>query len=303
MTSATFNPDTKRLAVAVSACLMSTLSLSAAVVAVFLSAHSQPVNDAGSASLEQIPEFLTSAETADNHSLWTPFFRPGYGSGNQGALSDNYRLAGTYFEFGEINDKRRAIVDELSGGKQHIVSVGQALNDLLVLAIENDNILVRTPDGLEDRLWLSFRSSPGTESASEAQPAQLASTGQEADVFGGKQVGENRWVFERERLMSYYRDLMSEPERLVKLFDSLKPVYTPEGKIEGYQVEIFGEEQFFNSTGLKPGDVVRRVNSIQMSNRRRAEYLISEFVNDRINVVVMDIERDGQSSKFIYQIR
>ena len=80
-------------------------------------------------------------------------------------------------------------------------------------------------------------------------------------------------------------------------------LYADNGKIEGYELEVFGEKEFFASAGLQAGDVVRSVNSIEMTNRRRAEYLISEFINDRVNVVVMDIERDGKPSKFIYQIR
>jgi len=305
MTSATFNPDTKKVAVTSTATLISTIALAGTLVTVFISGYKQPEQKIDPGTSKQVPDFAADSVVGDNdNGLWTAFFRPKSTSQDDGKLSDNYRLAGTYFEFGATSDKRRAIVDDIAGKQQHIVSVGQTLNDLLVLSIDNDNILIRTLAGLEERLWLSFRTSQSPDASPNGPAANEPAVSEAAaDTFGGKRVGENRWVFERDKLIDYYKELMSEPERLVKVFDSLKPLYTPDGKIDGYQVEVFGEEKFFDSTGLKPGDVVRSVNSIQMTNRRRAEYLISEFVNNRINVVVMDIERDGQTSKFIYQIR
>jgi len=89
----------------------------------------------------------------------------------------------------------------------------------------------------------------------------------------------------------------------VALFDSLKPVYEEAGGIEGYRVGIEGEGGFFEAAGLVEGDVVRRVNSMRMTNRRRAEYFIGEFVADRANVFVLDIERGNEKKKLIYQVR
>jgi type II secretory pathway component PulC len=245
----------------------------------------------------------STIENGHDKSAWVSFFRKTSKSGVS-SVAKSYRLAGTFFEFGASQDTRKAILDEIGTGRQHIVAQGQSLSDLLVLQIEADHVLVRAPSGAEEELWLSFRAGgqPGTGgiSTSESTESDATST---PDGFGGRQVGENRWVFEREKLMAYYADLMSEPERLVKVFDSFKPMYTTDGKIDGYEIEVFGEQPFFSSTGLEPGDKIRAVNSIQMTNRRRAEYLIAEFVKERVNVVVMDIERNGKSQKFIYQIR
>ena len=40
-----------------------------------------------------------------------------------------------------------------------------------------------------------------------------------------------------------------------------------------------------------------------MSSRRRADYLIREFANDKLSAVVLDIERNGQPAKLIYEVR
>lgn len=301
MSSATFNLDTRHTARIALVVMSSTIILALVLIFAFIAA--QRVEDQGPAALAAKKPQLALLSVKDDSSAWSAFFRR-KSAGQGGKVGDKYRLAGTFFEFGASKDTRRAILDDIASGRQHIVSEGQSVVDLLVLSISSDHILVRAPSGDEEELWLSFRSGAAESVGTNATDASaLAGDSQVSDDFGGKRVGEARWVFEREKLIGYYKELMSEPERLVKLFDSLKPLYTDNGKIEGYELEIFGEEKFFDSAGLKAGDVVRSVNSIEMTNRRRAEYLISEFVNDRVNVVVMDIERDGKPSKFIYQIR
>ena len=299
MSSVTFKLDTKDTARVATAALLLTGLVAAGLLAVFVISHrssSAPATDPFATDRS-----WSSIDTQEQSEAWTAFFRR-KAAGEAGNVSENYRLAGTFFEFGASSATRRAILDDIRAGRQHIVSEGQSLSDLLILSIASDHILVRAPSGAEEQLWLSFRSAGTNEvgtGGTDGSDSALAST----DEFGGSRVGPNRWVFQREKLMSYYTDLMSDPERLVRVFDSLKPMWTEDGGIEGYELEVFGEKQFFDSVGLKAGDRVRSVNSIEMTNRRRAEYLISEFVKDRVNVVVIDIERDGKAEKFIYQIR
>ena len=40
-----------------------------------------------------------------------------------------------------------------------------------------------------------------------------------------------------------------------------------------------------------------------MTNRRRAEFFIKEFVGDRVNAFVIELERGGTTNKFIYHVR
>jgi hypothetical protein len=156
-------------------------------------------------------------------------------------------------------------------------------------------------------LWLNFSKPAG--GAVGAEPgAETPSKGREADVgptdkFGGRQVGDNRWVFRRQAIMDYYSTLRDEPERLVRIFDSMKPMYDAENRIEGYHLGIEGEADFFAAAGLREGDVVRKVNSMEMTSRRRAEYFIKEFVADRANAFIIDVERDGQPLKLMYEVR
>jgi hypothetical protein len=45
---------------------------------------------------------------------------------------------------------------------------------------------------------------------------------------------------------------------------------------------------------------VRTVNSIEMTNRRRAENLIRRFTQNDLDLVIIELDRDGQRLKQIY---
>jgi type II secretory pathway component PulC len=103
--------------------------------------------------------------------------------------------------------------------------------------------------------------------------------------------------------MGYYQELLDQPERLLKVFDSLAPLYNEERAIEGYRLNIEGEAEFFAAAGLRQNDVVRKVNGIEMTNRRRAENLIRRFAQDDLDIVVLELERDGAPVKQVYEMK
>jgi hypothetical protein len=184
--------------------------------------------------------------------------------------------------------------------KQQIID---RLEDVLVARVFQDSVILRA-GALEERLWLSF-SKPAT-GASETGTTDAGGRAEAVgptDRFGGKRIGEHRWVFKRKAILDYYGELRDEPERLVQVFDSMKPLYDENERITGYHLGIEGEGEFFEAVGLKEGDVVRSVNSMRMTSRRRAEYFIKEFVADRANAFIIDIERGGEKQKLMYEVR
>ena len=46
--------------------------------------------------------------------------------------------------------------------------------------------------------------------------------------------------------------------------------------------------------GLQQGDVIRKVNSMNVS-QRRAEFMLAEFVRHNLNAVVIDVDREVRS--------
>jgi type II secretory pathway component PulC len=83
---------------------------------------------------------------------------------------------------------------------------------------------------------------------------------------------------------------------------SLKPDYKDE-EVAGYYLEAEGEGEFFKAVGLQEGDTIRKVNSMLMTSQKRAEYFISEFIRNRVNAFVLEVDRNGKEEKLIYLIR
>lgn len=237
--------------------------------------------------------------------LWSSL---GAGGGNSQAhsespLRERYRLAGTFEVFGEANSRvRRAIIDDMSTDSQFLVSEDETVADLKVLHIFSDRIRVLY-QGREDVLPLGFADPSGNAEA-EVEPERLEEPAGEQNAFG-RRVGEGRWIIEKAALLDYYERLKDDPERLVSLYEAFRPVYaeTGEGGIQGYQLDVKLEPELLEAAGLKQDDVVRSVNSMDMSSRQRGEYFVSEFLQGRLSAVVLDVERDGEAKRLIYMIR
>ena len=215
--------------------------------------------------------------------------------------ADRYRLAGTFFIEGAGDLQRKAILDSLLKREQIIVSEGDVLDDLTVTKIYYDHVTLQGSSGSFD-IWVEF-SSRSESIHPVATNALISGVAGSTNKFGCIKTQENRWKFSRKPLLDYYQELLDEPDRMVAVFDTMKPVRDEGNKITGYVVGIEGEHEFFDAVGLRQGDIVRAVNSLPMTNRRRAEAFIDQFLKDQMNAVVLEVERGGQSTKQIYQMQ
>lgn len=214
---------------------------------------------------------------------------------------ENYRLAGTFFLEGTGESQRRAIIDDIAKRSQTILGEGEALDDATVERIFRDHVVLRTLSGTRE-LWVDFVINSRVGSSVLATNVVTAQSGN-TNRFGCVQVQDNRWRFSRKPILDYYQELLDEPDRMVAVFDTMKPVRDEQNKITGYVVGIEGEKDFFDAMGLRQGDIVRAVNSFPMTNRRRAEAFIDQFLKNQLNAVVLDVERGGQTVKQVYQIQ
>jgi len=216
-------------------------------------------------------------------------------------INRRFRLAGTFFAVGINQQSRKAILDDLQKKEQLLVTEGDLIeNEARVQAIMSDRVILRR-GSVDEQIMLCFANSQSS-SQQVAGASSAAKNQAEAQSRFGKRVGDKRWVLSRAEILNYYAEVLNNTDRLAKIYDSLKPVYDGQ-KIAGYTLMVEGEGEMFNAFGLQPGDVIRQVNSMPMTSQSRAEYFISEFVKNRVNGFVLDIERSGRKEKMIYMIR
>ncbi len=220
-----------------------------------------------------------------------------------GVRNPRFRLAGTFFvEAGNGQVQRKAILDDLTRHEQSIVGEGDTVSEARVERIFYDHITIRSGASIED-VWLDFGRGYAGPPPMATNAVAAVDTSATTNRLGGVQLQPDRWQFSRQKLLEYYQEVLDEPDRMVAIFDSLKPVRNQDAKITGYSVGVEGESEFFQAVGLRNGDIVRKVNSVPMTSRRRAEFFIDEFLKDRMNVVVLEVERDGQAAKQVYMVR
>ncbi len=236
--------------------------------------------------------------------VWSVLSLPGAATTPASAPSGarRFRLAGTFFVDGaDEQARRKAILDDGVRHEQQIVSEGDTVAEARVERIFFDHVTLRIAGAAED-IWLDFgRARTPVPPSNVVVAADAAAAG--TNRFGGAKLQVDRWQFSRQALLNYYQELLDEPDRMVAVFDSLKPVRTADSKISGYVVGVEGEADFFKAVGLNNGDIVRQVNSVPMTSRRRAEFFIDQFLKDRMNALVLEVERDGQTSKQVYLVR
>ncbi len=170
------------------------------------------------------------------------------------------------------------------------VTVSEILDKGAVIATSEGTFLLGF--GMSENL-VGSNSSPNMPSGAGDQTALL-------HKFGGRRTGTNEWHFSRSRVMEYYEELKTRPERLVTVFDTMTPLYDENQRIQGYKVDIQGEAEFFKAIGFNQGDIVREVNGIPMCNRRVAENLIRRYAADDLDFIVIKMERDGKPVQQVY---
>lgn len=256
---------------------------------------------AESAASQQPPPPAWPALPTEGELDWRVFRGDGEGADlGQPDFAKAFRFAGTFFLSGAGGTEiRKAVLGIVKEGRQIIASEGELVGDVTVARIFQDRVVLERGSERAE-LRLSFASAgvaPGDE------PDGGAEGGDGTVSRFGEQIRSDSWVLKRSALLAYYKELLDAPERLLQVFDSLKPLYDAGGKIEGYRLGIEGEREFFGAVGFNEGDVVRKVNSLDMTSRNRAEFFIKQVVDSKLSAVVIDIERGGASRRLVYQVR
>ncbi len=223
-----------------------------------------------------------------------------------------FQLTGTFqrYEFNEDSSVPQAqglaLIDLVEENRQMMLKEGMTIGAFSVKRIGTNEVTLQRGE----REWVlrlpgavASVPSPEAQPLAEEQPRRFEDMpALESSPFG-KKISDNQWVIQREAIEEYAGQIMQNPVRAVQLYGSFSQTAQNPDDVHGYQIGMKGEQELFQSMGLQDGDVIRKVNSMKMKNQRRAEYLIGEFMKNRMSAVVLDIERNGENVKQVYIIR
>ena len=261
-----------------------------------------------------VPAFLEPEPIEARY--WHALLPSAVGGSAAAPIAQRYQLAGTYLAFPQggadvspAASTRIAVLDDLTEKKQVLVYEGRMVDDHKVVLVEENRAVLEGPGGRVE-LWrrVSGGAIPRVAAVDPNEGDDERSDGSFFDAPAletnrfGKRIDKDRWIFERKALMGYYEEMMASPERLVTLYKSFRPD-RKDGEVAGFQFKTEGEGDFFKAVGFQDGDVVRTVNSMQMTSQRRAEFFMGEFVRENLNAIVIEVEREGETRSLIYLIR
>lgn len=219
-----------------------------------------------------------------------------YFAGLQGRL----RLAG--FKLNRANPENSAAIIDIADGDSHRQGIyrkgAKVIPAVFVAGVGTNSVALSTPHG-PCTLFLSRRGNGAVVAGAEGAPSIQEFASGAVSRLAGAETSPGTWHFRRQDVMDYYNEIKEREERYTAVFDTLAPLYyTDEAdgreKIEGYRVDICGEEEFFKAIGFRQGDVIREVNGVRMTNRYAAEALIGRFISNDLDFVHVKLERDGE---------
>ena len=223
-------------------------------------------------------------------------------AGSSERLADRFRLAGIFVEHGSRAD-RKAVLENGLENTQIIVRERDVIEKIEIASISRSSVLLRGRDGQEARLTFGFEDPQAGFIAEKSRDIEESADLSDDNFLGSEKIGENSWAFSRESLMAYYAELGREQDRLLNLFDSMAPMRNEDREIEGYMLDIQGEEDFFRSAGLSEGDILRSVNRRPLTGRHIGEAFVADFILGRASAFVVEVERNGEMKQLLYQVR
>lgn len=178
-----------------------------------------------------------------------------------------------------------AIIEDQAAKRQALYRVGDSILDTAtLLRVEWDRVVLER-DGAEEVLELS--------SARASGPA----AGAVAPAAGERirKTADNKFLIDR-------RELDKTLQNLNEVYTQARAVpFFVDGKTVGFRIFAIKPGSVFEKIGLQNGDVIKRVNGVDITDPTRALSLFTELQNE--GHVALDLDRNKQAKNFSYEIR
>lgn len=177
-----------------------------------------------------------------------------------------------------------AIVEELATKKQVLYRLHDQIPDVgEVSAIRRDGMMVRSGDQ-EELLELMATDKPVTAAAAPVSPPVAPAAG-----------GPLKRVIDRREVEAAMADLP-------KLLTQARVVpYLVNGVPGGYRMDYIAPASFYEKIGIQYGDVLQRVNGVDVRDPSTMLSLFQQLKNERI--VRVDMVRNNQKTTMTFELR
>ena len=194
------------------------------------------------------------------------------------------RLIGTV-----MGDRRGvfAIIEELSSKKQSLYRLREEIQGLgEVTDIQRDGIVIRQGN-LEEWLELGLTEKPAIHGNSATASSSTSSS--QAPGAPLRKVIDRREV---ELAMNDLPKLMTQARAVPHMVN---------GAVNGFRIDYMAPASFYERIGVQTGDILQRVNGVDIRDPGTMLNLLQQLKNERI--VKLDMVRNNQPSTVTYELR
>ena len=185
-----------------------------------------------------------------------------------------------------------AIIEELSSKKQGLYHLYEEVGDLGELTQIRRNGIVIRQGNIEELLELELADHPPIPVNPSGQFSGNPQGGNTPTVVPGAPI---RKVIDRREVEQAMNDLP-------KLLTQARAVPSMvNGTIEGFRMEYVDPTSFYEKIGVQKGDVLQRVNGVDIRDPSTMLSLLQQLKNER--TVKLDLVRNNQRSTITYELR
>lgn len=232
--------------------------------------------------------FLLPPATGDDAPDATRSDRRG-GSGS--VVRASLGLAGKLRLIGVVMGDQRgvfAVIEDLSSKQQSLYQLRDSVLDLgEVSEIRRHGVMIRQGN-VEELLELAHAEGPSAavESAGPPPPSPKKPSTSDAPL---RKVVDRREV---EQAMSDLPKLLSQARAVPNMAN---------GAVNGYRLDYIAPASFYEKIGVQTGDVLQRVNGVDIRDPGTMLSLLQQLKNEQI--VKLDVVRNNQRSTITYELR
>jgi general secretion pathway protein C len=183
-----------------------------------------------------------------------------------------------------------AIIEDQAARRQALYRVGDTILEVATLArVEWDRVILTRESGEEEVLDISSARASGKDAAAPAGGAPGAASERI------KKTADNKFLIDR-------RELEQTVANINEVFTQARAVpFFQDGKTVGFRVFAIKPGSVFEKIGLQNGDIINRVNGVELTDPTKAITLFNELQNE--GHIAVDLQRNKQSKNFSYEIR